>query len=107
VPVDLVPELMDQINLVAEEQKMTFRTNLKPLAHDQFIRIQLPSGDEMVHVNNDGRLNIQFMREALARVFNTPERIDWKKCVKSDKEESDDAEKFRKAFEKFELDIQE
>ncbi|KAL8999218.1 MAG: hypothetical protein Q9169_001883 [Polycauliona sp. 2 TL-2023] len=53
------------------------------------------------------RFDIQFGRAVMAKLLGLDGRRDWRACNQTDKEELDDAEKFKEAFEKFDWALEE
>ncbi|KAF8584079.1 hypothetical protein K439DRAFT_1633822 [Ramaria rubella] len=75
---------------------------LESAQNQNYFRVELPSGKKLVHLMKPGvPFDLQFGRIAVANLFRLPERIDWKVCVQSDKEERLDATAFKAAFAPF------
>ncbi|KAK7038075.1 nuclear protein [Favolaschia claudopus] len=67
-----------------------------------YFRVDLPDGKKLVHLIKDRvPFGIQFGRQVLVSLFNTPERLDWKACTLSEEEERADAQAFKAAFAAF------
>jgi len=64
-----------------------------------YFRVDLPDGKKMVHLIKDGvPFSIQFGRQVLVALLNTPERFDWKACMLSEEEDTAEAQAFKAAF---------
>lgn len=71
---------------------------------DNYFRLLLPDGRQLVHWLNPGqRFDLQFGRAVLANLLKTPGRVDWKACLGAGGEDAEkrDAGAFKRAFEKF------
>ncbi|KAK0196580.1 CwfJ C-terminus 1-domain-containing protein-like protein [Armillaria mellea] len=67
-----------------------------------YFRVDLPDGRKMVHVMKDHiPFSIQFGRQVLVNLLNTPSRADWKACMLSEDEDKSDAQAFKAAFAPF------
>ncbi|KAK0211787.1 nuclear protein [Armillaria fumosa] len=67
-----------------------------------YFRVDLPDGRKMVHVMKDHiPFSIQFGRQVLVNLLNTPGRADWKACMLSEDEDKSDAQTFKAAFAPF------
>ncbi|KAJ6531281.1 CwfJ C-terminus 1-domain-containing protein-like protein [Mycena capillaripes] len=67
-----------------------------------YFRVDLPDGRKLVHLMKDHvPFGIQFGRQVLVSLLNTPERLDWKACTLPDDEDRADAQAFKAAFAPF------
>jgi len=67
-----------------------------------YFKVELPDGRKMVHLlNSNVPFPIQFGRQTIVSLLDTPERLDWKACMLSEDEDRADAEAFKKAFQPF------
>jgi len=71
-----------------------------------YFRVDLPDGRKMVHLMKDHvPFSIQFGRQVLVSLLNTPERMDWKACTLSEDEDRADAQAFKAAFAPFDPSV--
>jgi hypothetical protein len=77
---------------------------LNPREH--FYRFELPDGQKIAY-RPQGRFGVQFGRHLLADFLDIKERADWKQCVKSEADESRDAERFKFMFKQFDFTMNE
>ncbi|KAJ7256491.1 CwfJ C-terminus 2-domain-containing protein-like protein [Mycena haematopus] len=67
-----------------------------------YFRVDLPDGRKLVHLMKDHvPFGIQFGRQVLVSLLNTPERLDWKACTLPEDEDRADAQAFKAAFAPF------
>ncbi|KAH7911427.1 CwfJ C-terminus 1-domain-containing protein-like protein [Hygrophoropsis aurantiaca] len=67
-----------------------------------YFRVDLPDGRKLVHLMKDHvPFSIQFGRQVLVSLLNTPERFDWKSCVLPENEDKADVQAFKSAFAPF------
>lgn len=70
------------------------------------------SGEENVIIMKilpENRFDLQFGRRVMSKVLYLDDRVNWKDCVQTDKEEATDAEAFKEAFKKhdFAMEVEE
>ena len=74
----------------------------KILQGGNYLRVDLPDGKKLVHeIRMGSRFSLQFGRATTALVLGDQGRSDWKACAKSDEEEGQDAQAFKKAFAQY------
>jgi len=67
-----------------------------------YFRVDLPDGRKMVHLMKDTvPFSIQFGRQVLVSLLNTPDRLDWKACMLSEDQDKVEAQAFKGAFAPF------
>ncbi|KAF9580674.1 hypothetical protein BGW38_002586 [Lunasporangiospora selenospora] len=75
-----------------------------PRSHQSFFKVELPDGRILVcPIPDRQRIDMQFGRKVMAKVMDTPERVNWKSCVKVDEEERKDSVAFKNAFKSFDF----
>ncbi|KAK9479784.1 CwfJ C-terminus 1-domain-containing protein-like protein [Lipomyces japonicus] len=76
-------------------------------AEEDFFKVYLPGGKVLyILLSNDMRFDLQFGRKVLANVLGFPDRFDWKKCVQTEQEEVNDAERFKTLFSEFDFTLE-
>uniref|UniRef100_A0A2P2I4V1 CWF19-like protein 1 n=1 Tax=Hirondellea gigas TaxID=1518452 RepID=A0A2P2I4V1_9CRUS len=71
-----------------------------------FLMVEPPQGPTLLHRVKKG-YNMRFDREVLASkdLLNLPERVDWKDCMSSRQEETENRDNIRKIFKPFDFTI--
>ena len=105
VPSEKLQELEDAFLAFAETEQITLeRASPKP-DQDDYFRVLFPStGTELTgSIKDKKNFDLQFGRRVIADVMGVPERAHWKSCVRTDEQETADAETFKSAFKKFDF----
>ncbi|CAG8485377.1 4707_t:CDS:10 [Scutellospora calospora] len=67
-----------------------------------YFKVDLPDGTSLIHeVAMNEHFDVQYGRKVLSKLLGSPQRVNWRDCVISDELERADAEKFKKAFSKY------
>ncbi|KAI1309125.1 hypothetical protein EDD11_004136 [Mortierella claussenii] len=74
--------------------------------HQGFFKVELPSGTSLYcPIPERQWVDPQFGRKVMAKVLGTPDRANWKSCVKSAEEERKDSVVFKQAFKNFDFTL--
>ncbi|KAJ2962797.1 hypothetical protein NQZ79_g2046 [Umbelopsis isabellina] len=106
IPKGKVDDLRAILQIEGAKLGMKFQAQLPndPAAH--FFKMDLPDGESMIHhIQRGERFNLQFGRQALAKLMDIPERADWKACAQSEEEEKKEAQDFKAAFAEFDFTL--
>lgn len=119
VPKDLCAVVGDVFQRRATEEGM----NLDPfdptpsddrpnesIPKEKYFWIEMPDGKQYLYdfsLQGSRRFDLQFPRQVLAEVLKLDKsKEDWKACVKTQEEETSDAERFREGFERFDFTLE-
>ncbi|KAI8362293.1 CwfJ C-terminus 1-domain-containing protein-like protein [Mortierella sp. GBAus27b] len=71
-----------------------------------FLKIELPNNKTMVCPFPDGQwVDSQFSRSTLAKALGTPDRANWRNCVKTAEDEVKDTQAFKLAFKDYDFTL--
>lgn len=92
---------------VGAEQGDYFRVLIwSPLDGDSDGKERPETSTLILALSPDFRFDIQFGRRVMAKLLQLEDRMSWKDGVQTEEEEKNDAEAFKKAFEKFDFSLE-
>ncbi|KAF9178646.1 hypothetical protein BGZ51_000575 [Haplosporangium sp. Z 767] len=88
------------------QNKAAWQDHLPSSPKDGFFKVELPNGKTLVcPIPERQRIDMQFGRTVLAEVLETPERANWKSCVKVADEERKDSVAFKNVFKAYDFTL--
>ncbi|CAO3567360.1 unnamed protein product [Mortierella alpina] len=86
-----------------EEASSSASSSSGPGSREGFFKVELNGKVMVCPIPERQWVNVQFGRTVLAKVLETPERANWKSCVKVADEERQDSNAFKSAFKAFDF----
>lgn len=75
---------------------------------EDYFRLCIPSRNITLtaHLTTGSRFDLQFGRRVIANVMGVPRRAHWKDCIRTDAQETADADAFKQAFKAYDPSVQ-
>lgn len=101
IPNNLADQAKQAFLAAGQEMNVDWDDNPDPTPKGNYFKVELPSGEVLVHRLRGSGFNLQFGRVVLAKLLGLEARTDWRNCGETDAQQTADAAAFRKAFKKY------
>lgn len=107
IPKDKISDITDAFHAFSETEGIPLESKEPEEQDEDYFSVSFPSTNETLfgRLKSGQRFDLQFGRRVISDVMGVPERAHWKDCLRTDEQETADAEFFKKSFKAFDFSL--